>query len=184
MESNELQHHGVKGMKWGVRKGERVLTRKYKKLGDTQGIADYYKEKSRQVGSSYDKEADALDKKAAIYKSQGSAVKAAKLTAKANKIRSDRKLATAEYDAAVEKYLNKEAVLRAKISDIKTKRSASLGKAKIDYILSKSRTKGYKDMVRLDAAERAAVYTSIGIDVARGVKDARDSYKRTHPENN
>jgi hypothetical protein len=149
----ELYHHGVKGMKWGVR---RSLKGKYKRLGRIQGKKDYYEEQSRLISDSYSKKANEYRSKAKMYESEGSTVKAAKLNAKADRVQNQGKIAASPFDREVRKYEAKERVMKAKISSYEVKKSASIGKERVDYILSKSRNKAYNNEKYLNAGLDAA----------------------------
>ncbi len=46
--SEELKHHGVKGMKWGVRKAERVAARKQKNAGKINAYANKLRNQQKE----------------------------------------------------------------------------------------------------------------------------------------
>lgn len=175
----ELYHHGVKGMKWGHR---RAVTRKYKKLGRQMGREDYYREQSKKVGDEYDRRAAELDAKAAIYKSEGNAVKAAKLSAKAQQVRNEKNSATAETDALAEKYRLKQSVMQAKIHSAETKKNVNLGQAKVDHLLLKTRNKERNKMVRSDQVSKALGMMVFADAVNDSVTQARRDYNRRQQE--
>lgn len=89
MESTELMHYGVKGMKWGVRRAQKLITKYRKKASQYDRYSkEYAKEGSRRYGSDGARQTDgeiawmkqlAADNKA---KSQKYRAKADKLEAK------------------------------------------------------------------------------------------------------
>lgn len=107
--SNYIQHHGVKGMRWGVRKSKKILDRLSKKKTSTKDI-------SKMTGKDVYEKSKKVSKKAS------------------SKIGSERvsKLSDAELDARIAR-LEKE----KKYKDLK-KSNISRGRRLADNIIDKS----------------------------------------------
>ena len=193
----ELYHHGIKGMRWGRRRFqnedgtltsagkkryEGKVIKSYKKMGKAQGVADYYKDKADRIGKKYDDKAAEYETKAKMFEAEGSSVKAAKMRAKAESIRDERKAATVNEDREAAKYSRKADILKAKAVSITTKKNVDIGRAKIDTVLTKHRNKSYNKEMRDEAAVRNLQMLGIGMQLERDLNDIRATTRRGYSD--
>lgn len=146
-----LAHHGVKGMKWGVRKArknENKVERKYARAGKNSGYAEYYRNKADSIQKKHNRAADVLDKTAKKSEAKGEYFKAEASRRAAEAIRTRGTNQRAESDARAAYYERKASRITEKASTYATKKRVELGKAKIDSILNENKTKGYNTVKR------------------------------------
>lgn len=148
--NNELQHYGVKGMKWGHRKADRRVEKSLYKAGRNQGRADYYKSKGAAAAQKHETNAKVFDKTAARFESQGKYFRAEAARKAAAGLRARGANIKASQDAIAQKYEAKATKITEKANKYATKKRVDLGKARIDEIMSKSKQDGF------DRAQRAA----------------------------
>lgn len=144
--TNELYHHGVKGMKWGKRKAQRLenkVGRKYKKAGVALGKSDYYKSEGDKAYKSHNSTAKAFEKQAKVFESKGNMLRAELARKSAASIRERGANIRAENQKMADRYAKKAEKNKEKASAFATKKRVDIGKNKINSIMSESRKKGY-----------------------------------------
>ncbi len=150
--SNELYHHGVKGMKWGVRR--KRAESKYAKAGRAKGQADYERSKGAELFKKHESAANTLERasKAQTKKGYGITAVATQRSAEALRQRGARLKAEQDREAArLEKYSIR---MTAKADAYATKKRVNLGKERIDAIMKKSRKEGFENAKWFDEQQK------------------------------
>lgn len=143
---NELQHHGVKGMKWGKTRAEKKYARIVRNAGAKAGYAkyerdagDYAFEKRNTAAKTYDKMAKNYEAKGAYFRAGLARRKSFNLRATGEAER-DR-----QYEYARRQELHSEALLQ-KASSFATKKRIDAGKKTVDTLFKRGKLKGYHDL--------------------------------------
>lgn len=145
-EGAELYHHGVKGMKWGVRnKKELKVAKRFAKAGRYKGEADFQRKLAREAASSHLKDAGVLDRQAKAWDKKGHVIAAEVARRRAQKLKDRAAEARREYDDAAAYYDRKAAKASEKASKYASKKRVDLGKKKVDSILKGAKSEGYKN---------------------------------------
>ena len=150
---NELYHHGVKGMKWGVRRARRAEG-KYAKAGKARGAADYERSKGAEVMKKHENAARTLERAAGSQTSKGNGMRAIAAQSSAAAIRARGARVKAERDREAARYDKRANRLTEKANSYATKKRVDLGKAKVDKILKESRKKGFENARLTEEAQR------------------------------
>jgi hypothetical protein len=144
-ESDQLHHHGVKGMKWGVRnKQELRLARRYAKVGRTKGRIDYMKTKAKEASAGYDRDAKVLDKQAKAWDKKGHVIAAEVARRRSETLKARSAEARSEYEAEAKRLTSLAERQQQKASKYATKKRVSLGKSTVDKIIGDTRKQSYE----------------------------------------
>ena len=140
--SDELMHYGVKGMKWGVRRARKKVEKAYKKAGNAQGRADYILSRGRQIANASYRNARSLDKSSNEHAQKGHRVRA-----KIHKYFADSERSTARETMRVtredaKEWLEISDAYKERASKMATKKNVSIGKNRVDELLSVARERG------------------------------------------
>jgi hypothetical protein len=158
MQNNELelQHYGVKGMKWGHRKVDRRVEKGLYRAGRQQGRADYYKSKGAAAAQKHETNAKVFDKTAKRFESEGKYFRAEAARKAASALRARGANVKASQDAIAKKYEQKATKITEKVNKYATKKRVDLGKKRIDEILKKSKQDGFDRAQQKDNAIKEA----------------------------
>lgn len=140
--TDELYHYGVKGMRWGHRKQQK-LEKKFSRVGKKLGVAEYERSKGAEEYKKHESSAKVFDKQAKKYESQGSYIKAELARKAASGLRTRGANIKAQRESQAKKYELSAERLKQKASAFATKKKVNLGKSTIDNILKESKKKGF-----------------------------------------
>lgn len=188
-----LQHHGVKGMKWGRRRYQnkdgsltpagkareekkqakytKKLTKKYAWAGKNAGAAKYYRDKGDELTEIGERVARKAESAARDQAGKGNIARSKALQVSANASRNAAAKARKDYDdrAAGYEYAAKRA--NEKASKYATKKRVDLGKNEVDKILRDNKKRGY-ELAKQEHQDRnnAALREAMG-DTVYGIYD-------------
>lgn len=161
--NGELYHHGIKGMKWGVRRyqnkdgsltaaGKRKqarldkkATKLYTRAGIRYGQAEYERSRGRDTYKEYNTRAKAFDKTANKLDAEGRHLKAESARTIASIIRARGRELEAERKSRANWYENDGNKLKQKVANFATKHKVDLGKKKINSIINSGKVKGWDE---------------------------------------
>lgn len=135
-------------------KAARKIERKYDKVGQKLGAADYYREKGEASAKKHDRAAEVFDKQAKKSEAKGEYFKAEASRRTADAIRSRGANTKAEQEKMAAYYEQRASKINEKVDAYATKKRVDIGKKRVDALLSESRQKGYDRAKAIDEANR------------------------------
>lgn len=142
--TDELYHHGVKGMRWGVRRVEKKFAKKLSRAGRVAGMGAYEREQGSIAVRKHENNARILDKSARQFEKNGQYFRAEAARRAASALRTRGANIKAQHDETAAKYELKADKLQQKATAFATKKKVNAGKDVVNSILKNSKQKGYE----------------------------------------
>ncbi len=155
--SDELYHYGVKGMKWGHRKAQRLenrAVRKFGRVGRKLGAAQYEREKGAEAYRKHNASAKMFDKAAKQYESKGNVFKAEASRMAAEALRARGANVKRQREEAASYLERRSDVMMQKANKFASKKKVDLGQKRIETILGDSKKKGHDSAKRAEEWDR------------------------------
>lgn len=175
-ENNELQHYGVKGMRWGVRRAKKsyakaTATGNKDKIEKLDAKMAKHKTKATNTIKKLEKAQPQLEKNVQRHK-QKTDIKAAKISAEAARLRrkANRPLVS---DKRAQSYLTDAMLKQAKADDLKARSDKAKMLLEANADMQRTFNKGINEINKL-TVDKGKQYIKYGKTIDKAKKDYKD----------